>query len=105
MTKKFQRKIENFICENCSFGVKGDGYTNHCPKCLWSKHVDVNPGDREEKCGGMMESIGALLKNGENSIIHRCVKCGFERINKVDAADDFNIVVKVSSQTKTSVGI
>jgi len=52
-----------------------------------------------------MESIGALLKNGENSIIHRCVKCGFERINKVDAADDFNIVVKVSSQTKTSVGI
>ena len=26
--------------------MKGNGYTNHCPKCLWSKHVDINPGDR-----------------------------------------------------------
>lgn len=38
--KNFTRVIEDFICENCGTEVKGNGYTNHCPKCLWSKHVD-----------------------------------------------------------------
>ena len=77
--------------------MKGDGYTNHCPKCLWSKHADVNPGDREERCGGMMKPVGTALKSGENILVHRCVKCGFERSNKVNKEDDFDIVVKTSS--------
>lgn len=94
--KKFQRKIENFICENCGTGVKGNGYTNHCPKCLWSKHVDINPGDREEKCGGMMKPSESLIKHGENMIKHICVKCDFERSNKVNKEDDFDIIVKTS---------
>lgn len=95
--KKFQRKIEDFVCENCGTGVRGDGYTNHCPKCLWSKHVDVNPGDRAEECGGMMKPVGIASKGGENIINYRCVKCGFERSNKVSRSDDFNAVVKISS--------
>lgn len=95
--KKFQRKIENFVCENCGLEVKGNGYTNHCPKCLWGKHVDVNPGDRKEKCEGMMLPSGIMLKGGENVISHKCVKCGFERCNKVGVSDDFDAVVKVSS--------
>lgn len=77
--------------------MKGDGYTNHCPKCLWSKHVDVNPGDRAGKCGGMMKPISVFLKNGENMIAHRCAKCGFERNNKVAEEDDFDTLVKISS--------
>lgn len=97
MTKKFQRKIEDFVCKNCGAGVKGDGYTNHCPKCLWGRHVDVSPGDREEKCGGMMMPAGAAIKSGENIIVHRCVKCGFERSNKAASADDFDALVKISS--------
>lgn len=97
MKKQFQRKIEDFICENCGCGVEGDGYTNHCPKCLWSKHVDVNPGDREERCGGMMKPSGVLFKNRESFIIHKCVKCGFERNNKVCKADSFDTLVKISS--------
>jgi len=101
--KKFQRKIENFICENCSFGVKGNGYTNHCPKCLWSRHVDVNPGDREEKCGGMMKPISAFLKSGQNIIVQRCVNCGFERNNRVNQEDDFDAFVKISSSCKTGI--
>src|SRR3990167_4839651 len=68
--KKFQRKIEDFVCENCGCGVKGDGYTNHCPKCLWGKHVDVNPGDREEECGGMMKPIRSFFKRGDSVIVH-----------------------------------
>ena len=62
--KKFQRTIEDFTCEQCNFAVKGNGYTNHCPKCLWSKHVDVNPGDRAATCGGLMEPIGAEVGGG-----------------------------------------
>lgn len=59
--------------------------------------MDVNPGDREEKCGGMMKPISALLKSGGNMIIHRCVKCGFERNNRVAEEDDFDTLVKISS--------
>ncbi len=103
MAKKFQRKIEDFVCENCGTGIKGDDYTNHCSKCLWSKHVDVNPGDREEKCGGMMKPIGAFLKNTENTIAHRCVKCTFERNNKVTGEDDFDTLVKISSGSQIGI--
>ena len=63
MSKKFQRNIENFRCEHCEAFVIGDGYTNHCPQCLWSKHVDINPGDREELCNGMMKPVGVIKKS------------------------------------------
>ena len=33
----FTKKIEDFTCDHCGYNVKGKGYTNHCPKCLWSK--------------------------------------------------------------------
>ncbi|HYC79501.1 MAG TPA: RNHCP domain-containing protein, partial [Candidatus Binatia bacterium] len=56
--KLFQRTPENFVCENCGTKVSGNGYTNHCPNCLYSKHVDNNPGDRLNKCHGLMEPIG-----------------------------------------------
>jgi len=55
--KRFQKRIEDFVCERCGAFVKGTGYTDHCPECLWSKHVDVNPGDREAECGGLMEHV------------------------------------------------
>ncbi len=85
MNRKFQRKIEDFVCENCGQFVVGNGYTNHCPKCLWSKHVDNNPGDRQNDCGGLMEPTEAFLKKGEWVLIHRCQKCREKRsifINK-----------------------
>jgi rubrerythrin len=89
MSKKFQKKVEDFICENCGAKIKGTGYTNHCPNCLISKHVDINPGDRKEKCEGLMDPISVEIKNGEYIITHKCRKCGKLRKNK--AADDDNI--------------
>ena len=61
---KFIKNIEDFTCEHCGAPVKGTGYTNHCPKCLWSKHEDVNPGDRASDCHGLMKpiDIGVLQK-------------------------------------------
>ena len=94
--KLFQRKKENFICDNCGKKVVGNGYTNHCPVCLWSKHIDINPGDRKEKCLGMMAPVAVDIKSGVNSIIHECVKCNFRRKNKVVKEDDFEEFIKIS---------
>lgn len=96
LVKKFQRTIENFVCENCRTPVKGDGYTNHCPKCLWSRHVDVNPGDRAERCRGMMKPVETAPKSGEFYIVHQCLSCNSKRKNKVSKNDDWNEVVKIS---------
>ena len=47
--KKFTMKDEKFICENCGKEVLPLGYTarDHCNYCLYSKHLDIFPGDRE----------------------------------------------------------
>ncbi|MCR4284375.1 MAG: RNHCP domain-containing protein [Parcubacteria group bacterium] len=95
MTKKFQRNIEDFVCGHCGARVRGNGYTNHCPKCLWSKHVDVNPGDRGADCGGMMKPVSAEQKSGEWRILHKCEKCGHEKINRLSKDDDFDKVTKM----------
>ena len=103
--KTFQRTKEDFICEHCGTEVKGDGYTNHCPHCLYSKHVDINPGDREEDCGGLMEPVDLELKDGKYIIVHRCQRCGFVRRNKVDEGDNFNAVIDLSrKKVKTLKG-
>lgn len=99
-TRKFQRTKEDFICEHCGQEVKGNGYTNHCPNCLWSRHVDVNPGDRQAACRGMMEPIKIDSKNGEYVIVHRCVKCGFERRNKVVQGDNFQLIIKIAQHPR-----
>ena len=95
MIKKFQRRIEDFDCERCSALVKGDGYTNHCPKCLWSKHVDVNPGDRAADCGALMEPVALEVASPEYTLVHRCVRCRHEKRNKLDAQDDMDAVMLI----------
>ena len=51
---------ESFECENCGKNVSKSAYTarDHCPFCLYSKHVDINPGDRNNKCLGLLKPIG-----------------------------------------------
>jgi len=100
MKRKFQRRIEDFVCEHCSQPVQGGGYTNHCPVCLWSKHVDINPGDRAEQCGGLMEPLAVDSKRGQYRILFRCVKCGLERWNKAAKEDDFEMVLQIAAQSR-----
>ena len=94
--RQFQRRKENFVCENCGAEVKGNGYTNHCPHCLYSKHVDINPGDRLETCGGLMIPVDLELKDGRYILVHRCQKCGLERRNKVCEGDNFEVVLSLA---------
>lgn len=87
VTRRFARTAEDFVCHNCGADVCGDGYTNHCPVCLWSRHVDINPGDRAEACRGMMEPVGLEMRRGEYVIIHRCVDCRTRRRNRAHPDD------------------
>ena len=87
--KKFQRKKEDFRCEVCGKAVVGNGYTDHCPKCLWGKHVDINPGDRAAECGGLMEPVELDRKKGEWVIRYKCQKCGY--LYRVRAAEDDDV--------------
>lgn len=62
-------------------------YRNHCSACLWSRHLDVEPGDRASDCGGLMQPSRIDHRRGKGLvIIHRCVRCGFVRANRI--ADD-----------------
>lgn len=66
----------------------GSDHRNHCPNCLSSLHVDVEPGDRASGCGGVMEPIAVWVrKGGEWAVIHRCRRCGALSSNRT-AADD-----------------
>ena len=94
MSTQFQRKIEDFECENCGFFVAGNGYTNHCPECLYSKHLDDFPGDRANFCGGMMKPI-SYLASGDESVLHRCEICGHEKWNKLLGEDDRDILISL----------
>lgn len=94
----FKKTTENFVCSKCGTEVEGNGYTNHCPACLWSKHVDISPGDRAEDCGGMMEPIRVEKKGKEYTIIHKCTVCGVEKPNKAVKDDNFQMLIQVSAE-------
>src|SRR5262245_3890325 len=94
----FTKKIEDFTCEHCGASVVGDGYTNHCPKCLWSKHVDVSPGDRMNTCKGLMQPIGLERDHGEQILIHQCQKCGQTARNKIAKNDDIDTLISLAKE-------
>lgn len=99
MGRKFTEIDEPFICENCGKEVGPLNYScrNHCPYCLYSKHVDINPGDREETCHGMLEPIGIEITNKKGYvIIHKCKKCGKIRKNKAATDDNMDLIIKLS---------
>lgn len=98
--KVFQKRKEDFQCEQCGFFVSGDGYTNHCPRCLYSKHVDIFPGDRAESCLGLMEPIHHEKTQGKEKLTHRCTRCGKVMKNKVQAADDFETLLALAKKAK-----
>ena len=83
--KRFTKNDSGFICKNCGKEVlpMGTSSRNHCPFCLCSLHVDVNPGDRANECGGIMRPIRTEpdAKRGF-VIIHKCDKCGEIRRNR-----------------------
>lgn len=96
MSTTFRRRIEDFTCIRCGREVKGDGYTNHCPHCLYSLHVDVHPGDRASACGGVMKPVAVSAAKGDYVILHRCTICGYEKPNRRAPNDDFSALLTLA---------
>ena len=99
--RKFTEIDEEFICDNCGKEVPKLGYScrNHCPHCLHSKHVDVNPGDRSEECHGILEPIGIEIDSKKGYvIIFKCKKCGMIRKNKAAKDDNMEEIIKLSAR-------
>lgn len=92
-----------FVCGHCHKQVEpikyGGSYRNHCPFCLYSKHVDTDiPGDRNNLCAGLMKPIGVFTRRtGEYVLVHKCVKCDFERYNRIAGDDNFELVTSLST--------
>ena len=96
--KKFTMKDEEFICENCGKEVKTLNYTarDHCPYCLYSKHIDILPGDRKNTCLGLLKPIGIEKFRDTYKIIYKCEKCGELHKNIIAKDDDMDVIIKLS---------
>ena len=99
--KTFNMIDESFVCENCGKKVKKLGYTarDHCPYCLYSKHVDINPGDRNNQCKGMLEPVGIEKFKDSFKIIYLCEKCHKTHKNIMAKDDDMNKIIELSKRT------
>ena len=101
MQSIFTKIDEEFICHNCGEKVEKLGYTcrNHCPSCLHSKHVDINPGDRAETCHGVLKPVSVEIdsKNGY-VIVFKCERCGAIRKNKAEDDDNIDLIIELSSK-------
>jgi RNHCP domain len=92
MSHDSRNETHGFTCQRCKHQIPaasfGTRHRNHCPCCLWSKHLDDEPGDRAAVCRGMMEPIAIeVRRDGEWAIVHRCAACGVIRANRI-AGDD-----------------
>ncbi len=96
-SKRFFKRTENFTCEACGTKVKGTGFTDHCPTCLWSKHVDVNPGDRVSECGGLMRPVRATHNRNSFIIEYECKKCKYRKKVQAAKGDNSELLFKLVS--------
>ncbi len=105
--KRFSKNDNGFICKNCGMEVLPLGYTsrNHCPFCLCSLHVDINPGDRLNGCGGILRAVSAIPDPKKGYIIiHKCDKCGKVVRNKAAheakvQPDNLDLIIKLTAVT------
>lgn len=105
--KRFTSRNDDFVCGHCHHKVlpadKGI-LRNHCPRCLYSKHVDIFPGDRAEPCNGLMKPIEVRIGGKDGYIlIHQCLKCGQVTKNRTATkstidSDSMEQIIKLSAK-------
>lgn len=117
---RIEQKRGGFKCVHCGGWVTiselmGTHHRNHCPFCLWSKHVDLEkPGDRKASCGAGMEPVGLTfkregydkygrLRQGELMVIHHCTNedCGKISINRIAGDDSPEAILRVFERSLT----
>lgn len=96
--KQFTMRNESFICERCGKEVPKSDYTarDHCPYCLYSKHVDINPGDRMNTCHGLLKPVGIEKFKDSYKIIYQCEKCHQFHKNRMEKDDIMEKIIELS---------
>jgi RNHCP domain len=92
-----RREPSSFRCRHCGLDVStiavGTAHRNHCPNCLWSRHLDDTPGDRAVDCGSAMEPIAISVRgDGEWVVVHRCTGCDTLHLTR-SAGDDNPLIL------------
>ena len=91
-----------FDCLHCGAEVASDApgtaHRNHCPACLWSRHLDADrPGDRAASCGAPMEPVAICVRGaGEWVLLHRCRTCGELSLNRTAGDDSPLLLVQLA---------
>lgn len=115
--RTMEKRRGEFRCLHCrefvSIGGQiGTEHRNHCPLCLWSKHVDLEKsGDRKAECGAPMEPLGLTFKQegldkwgkpkqGELMLIHCCYGDGRISINRIAADDNPQTILNIFGGSK-----
>ena len=98
--KNFKMIDEGFICEYCGSDVSKLNYTarDHCPNCLYSKHVDINPGDRQNTCKGLLKPVGIEKFKDSFKILYRCEKCKKDHKNIMANDDNMDLIIEISKE-------
>lgn len=99
--KKFNMIDEEFVCTNCGVVVPKLNYTarDHCNNCLYSKHVDILPGDRKNTCLGLLKPIGIEKYKNTYKIIYKCTKCNIIHKNIMANDDNYDKIVELSKNS------
>ncbi len=118
MKTGFKDTFGEFRCIHCrhiisvDINFSGVNNRNHCPYCLWSRHLDWREaGDRLSACTGPMQPVGLAVKRtrkkygnekqGELMLVHRCVECGKVSANRIAADDVAEFVLEVYQRSIT----
>ncbi len=98
--KKFNMIDEEFVCENCNKKVSKLNYSarDHCNYCLYSKHVDIMPGDRANNCKGLLVPIGIEKYKNTYKIIYKCNKCNQIHKNIMAIDDNYDEIIELSKK-------
>jgi DNA-directed RNA polymerase subunit RPC12/RpoP len=101
----------DFRCLHCGYPVSANphlsavGHRNHCPYCLWSRHLDLlAAGDRLSACKAPMRPLGLTFKRahkkynqlgfGELMLVHMCTECSKVSLNRIAADDDVDCLLE-----------
>lgn len=100
--KRFNELDESFNCEYCKREVSPLKYSSrdHCPYCLYSKHVDINPGDRQNTCKGLLKPIDIEKFKDTYKIIYQCETCKELHKNIIAKDDSIEEIIKLSTKNK-----
>lgn len=117
MKHLFDTITSDFRCKHCHYYVStnpilsGVNNRNHCPYCLYSRHLDLNrAGDRLAACKEKMRPVALALKQthkkygynqGELMLVHQCLECNRISINRIAADDDAEMIISIFRSSLT----